>query len=277
MADPTGHKTFKYKLRPTPEQAAQLAGVLRVCRELYNAALQERKAAWQQCRVSVNYYQQKAQLPEIRAIREDCAAIHAQVLQDVVLRLDRAFQAFFRRLANGEKPGYPRFKGRNRYHSFTYSQWGNGASLDNGFLVLSKIGRIAVRWSRPLEGTPKTVSLIQEPDGWYVCIACADVPIQPLPLTGEETGIDLGLESFLTLATGEQVANPRHYRKAEKRMVKAQRRVSRRKKGSKRQRKAVRLLQRAHQKIARQRRDFHRAPKEAHLPLVHGSTLTEAA
>ena len=129
--------------------------------------------------------------------------------------------------------------------------------LDNGFLVLSKIGRIAVRWSRPLEGTPKTVSLIQEPDGWYACIACADVPVQSLPATGQETGIDLGLESFLTLADGMAVENPRHYRKAEKHLLKAQRCVSKRKKGSKRRRKAVRLLQRAHQKVARQRRDFH--------------------
>ncbi len=257
MAEPTAHKTFKYKLQPTPAQVVLLAGVLRLCRELYNAALQERKEAWQKCHVSVNYYQQKAQLPEIRTFREDCAAIHSQVLQDVVLRLDRAFKAFFQRVANGEKPGYPRFKGKHRYHSFTYPQWGNGANLDNGFLLLSKIGRIAVRWSRPLEGTPKTVSLIQEPDGWYACIACADVPVQPLPATGQETGIDLGLESFLTLANGEQVANPRHYRKAEKRLVKAQRRVSRRKKGSQRRRKAIRLLQRAHQKIRRQRRDFH--------------------
>ncbi|HLV97809.1 MAG TPA: transposase [Ktedonobacterales bacterium] len=259
MTTPTGHKTFKYKLRPTPEQSTQLVTTLRLCRELYNAALQERKEAWQKCRVSVNYYQQKAQLPEIRAYREDCAAVNAQVLQDVILRMERAFKAFFRRVANGDKPGYPRFKGRNRYHSFTFPQVGphGCAQVDNEFLVLSKIGRIAVRWSRPLEGTPKTVSIIQEPDGWYACIACAAVPIQPLPLKGEETDIDLGLESFLTLANGEPLANPRHYRKAEKRLVKAQRRVSKRKRGSKRRSKAVRLLQRAHQKIARQRRDFH--------------------
>jgi putative transposase len=258
-AEPTSHKTFKYKLRPTPEQAAQLVTTLRLCRELYNAAIQERKEAWQKCRVSVNYYQQKADLPAIRAYREDCAAVNAQVLQDVVLRLDRAFKAFFRRVATGEKPGYPRFKGRHRYHSFTYPQVGahGCAQIDDGFLVLSKIGRLAVRWSRPLEGTPKTVSIIQEPDGWYACIACADVPVQSLPMTGEETGIDLGLESFLTLADGTQVENPRHYRKAEKRLVKAQRRVSKRKKGSTRRRKAIQLWQRAHQKIARQRRDFH--------------------
>ena len=256
MGEPTGQKTFKYKLHPTPAQAAQLAGVLRVCRERSTAALQERKEAWQQCHLWVNSDQQKAQLPALGQIRADCAAIHSQVVQDVVWRLDRANKAFFPRKGTGEKPGSPRFKGRTRYHCFTYPQWGNGASLDNGELVRSKIGRIAVRWSRPLEGTPKTASIIQEPDGWDVCIACAEVPIQPVPLTGW-MGIDLGLESFLTLATGEQMANPRHYRKAEKRLVKAQRRGSRRKRGSKRRRKAVRLLQRAHQKSARQRRDFH--------------------
>jgi putative transposase len=84
MAAATTRKTFKYKLQPTLAQAAQLGATLRVCRELYNAALQERRDAWKMCHVSVNYYQQKSQLPDIRALREDCAAIHSQVLQDVI-------------------------------------------------------------------------------------------------------------------------------------------------------------------------------------------------
>jgi putative transposase len=255
----TTRKTFKYKLKPTSEQAQCFAQTVRVCRELYNAALQERRDAWKMCHLSVNYYQQKAQLPAVRQIREDCAAVSAQVLQDVVRRVDKTFAAFFRRVANGEKPGYPRFKGRNRYHSFTYPQVGphGCAQIDNGFLVLSKIGRVAVRWSRSLEGTPKTITVSEEPDGWYACISCMDVPCQSLPLTDKEIGIDIGLESFATLANGEQIANPRYYRKAEKALAKAQRRVSRRKRGSKRRRKAIRLLQRAHQKVARARRDFH--------------------
>ena len=116
-----------------------------------------------------------------------------------------------------------------------------GARLDNGYLVLSKIGRIAVHWSRPIEGTIKTVTIAKEADGWYACFSCAEVPVQPLPLTGQETGIDLGLESFATLADGTQVENPRHYRRAERELQKAQRRVSRRKKGSKRRRKAVQI------------------------------------
>jgi putative transposase len=257
MPDLTGRQTFKYKLRPTPAQAAQFEATLRLCRELYNAALQERRDAWKMCQVSIGYYQQKAQLPEIRQIREDCAAIHSQVLQDVILRVDRTFKAFFRRVKAGQKAGYPRFKGRDRYTSFIYPQWGNGASLVGERLLLSKIGYLAVRWSRPLEGTPKTVTISKEVDGWYVCFSCADVPVQPLPLTGEETGIDVGLESFLTLPNGEQVANSRHYRKAEKALKRAQRRVSRRKQGSQRRRKAVKLLAKRHQKIRRQRLDHH--------------------
>ena len=136
-----------------------MAFVLRRCRELYNAALQERQEAWQKCGVSVTVAKQSAQLPAIKEVRPEYRDIHSQVLQDVLTRLDRAFQRFFARVKSGETPGYPRFQGANRYNSFTYKQFGNGATLDNGFLVLSKIGRIAVRWSRPLEGTPKTVTI----------------------------------------------------------------------------------------------------------------------
>jgi putative transposase len=177
------HKTYKYKLKPTPEQEQAMAFVVRRCRELYNAALQERKEASRKCGVSVTEAQQSAQLPEVKEVRPEYREIHSQVLQDVLTRLDRAFQAFFRRIREGQTPGYPRFQGSNRYSSFTYKQIGNGATLDNGFLVLSKIGRIAIRWSRPVQGTPKTVTLSREADGWYVCISCADVPIQPLSPT----------------------------------------------------------------------------------------------
>ena len=167
------HTTYKYKLRPTPTQERTLAFVVRRCRELYNAGLQERRDAWAKCGVTITAAHQSAQLPDIKDLRPEYRDIHSQVLQDVLTRLDRAFQAFFRRLKAGETPGYPRFQGEQRYSAFTYKQFGNGATLDNGFLVLSKIGRIAVRWSRPLQGTPKTVTISREADGWYACIACA--------------------------------------------------------------------------------------------------------
>jgi putative transposase len=159
--------------------------------------------------------------------------------------------------AGRQVPRLPALPGPGRYHSFTYPQFDNGARLDNGTLVLSKIGRIGIHWSRPLEGTPKTVTLSKEADGWYVCFSCADVPTQPLPLTGRETGIDVGLKVFLVTADGDEVENPRHYRRGEKRLVKAQRRVSRRQKGSNRRKKAVGLLAKAHQHVKRQRADHH--------------------
>jgi putative transposase len=250
-------KTFEYKLKPTPKQERTMAFVVRRCRELYNAALEERRAAWRKRGVSVTEAQQSAQLPEIKEVRPEYGDIHSQVLQDVLTWLDHAFQAFFRRVKNGETPGYPRFQGANRYNSFTYKQFSNGATLDNGFLVLSKIGRLAVRWSRPIEGAIKTVTIRREADGWYVCFSCADVPVTSLPPSGQETGIDLGIEAFATLSDGTRIFHPGWYRKAERALKMAQRRVSRRNKGSNRRRKAVTLLAKAHQKVKRQRADFH--------------------
>ncbi|HEV2461969.1 MAG TPA: transposase [Ktedonobacterales bacterium] len=250
-------KTYKYKLMPTPEQQRALDQVLWRCRMLYNVALEERKTAWERCHVSITYYQQQAELPELKAVCPDYAEVNAQVLQDVILRVERAFQAFFRRVKQGEQPGYPRFQGYNRYNSFTYPQDGGGAVLDGGLLSLSKIGRIPIRLHRPLDGTPKTVTISHEADGWYACIACAEVPTHSLPLTSCETGIDVGLKVFLITAEGEMVENPCHYRTAEKQLAKAQRRVSRRKQGSKRRRKVVALLKRKHQKVQRQRTAFH--------------------
>jgi putative transposase len=257
MDEQAVRKTFKYKLKPTPQQEQAMALVLRRCRELYNAALQERRDAWGKCGVSITAAGQSAQLPAVKEVRPEYHDIHSQVLQDVLTRLDKAFQAFFRRVKAGETPGYPRFQGAARYTSFTYKQFGNGATLDTGFLVLSKIGRIALRWSRPIEGTPKTVTISREADGYYVCFSCADVPVQPLPPTGQETGIDVGVASFATLSNGTPIFNPRWYRKAERRLKTAHRCVSRRKKGSHRRRKAVTLLAKAHLKVQRQRQDFH--------------------
>jgi putative transposase len=257
MAEQMVRKTYKYKLKPTPEQERLLERTVMLCRHVYNAAVGERREAWRLRGVSVTYYQQKAELPGIKEAMPEYDEVHSQVLQDVVLRVDRAFQAFFRRIREGQTPGYPRFHSRNRCISFTYPQFDNGATLDNGFLVLSKIGRITMRWSRPLEGTPKTVTISREADGWYVCLCCADVPIQPLPATGQETGIDLGIEAFATLSDGTRIFHPGWYRKAERALKTAQRRVSRRKKGSNRRRKAIRLLAKAHQTVRRQRQDFH--------------------
>ena len=227
------------------------------CRTRYNAALEQRIWLWKTRGVSITCSQQQAELPDLKTALPDYTAIHSQVLQDVLTRLDRADQAFFRRVKAGEKPGFPRFQGRYRYHSFTYKQFGNGARFDNGFLVLSKIGRVAVRWSRPLHGTPKTVTSAREADGWYACLSCEGVPTQPLPMTGRETGIDVGVKVFLVTAQGLVVENPRHFRTGERRVAKADKAVARCQKGSHGRRKALARRAKAYQHVKRQRLDFH--------------------
>jgi putative transposase len=216
MSETTVRKTFKEKLRSTPAQERALDAMVWRCRDLYNTALEQRIIAYQRRHVSVSRFDQEAELKELRAAFPEYAAIHSHVLQDVLARLGKTYQAFFRRLQRGEKAGFPRFQGRNRFHSFTFEEYDNGARLENGYLVVSKIGRIRVHWSRPIQGTPKAVTISKAADGWYVAISCAGAPVQPLPVTGQETGIDLGTESFATLSEGTRVFNPGWYRKAER-------------------------------------------------------------
>jgi putative transposase len=253
----TVRKTYQEKLRPTPAQERELEHTLWRCRTLYNTALEQRIFLWRQRGIALTRSQQEAELKTLRAELPEYGALHSRVLQDVLARRDKTYQAFFRRVQRGEKPGFPRFHGTDRYHSFTFKEYGNGARLDNRYLVLSKIGRIAVRWSRPIQGTIKTVTMSTEADGWYVSFSCADVPVEPLPLPGRETGIDVGLNVFLIMADGDVVENPRHYRKSERELKMANKRVSRRTKGSKRRAKAAHQCAKKHQHVRRQRCNFH--------------------
>lgn len=254
-------RTYVYKLRPNRSQLAKLEDTLETCRHLYNDALAERKESWEVERDSIGYTAQCASLRQRKRSSSYLQSVHSQVLQNVLRRVDRSFQNFFRRVKSGDTPGYPRFKGRGWYDSFCYPQYGNGAKFKDGRLVLSKIGHIKVFRDRSLEGKPKSATIIRKADGWYVSVVC-EVEPEPLPKTGKSVGIDVGITHFATLSTGETVANPRYYRRAERRLRKAQRRVSRRKKGSKRREKAKALLARAHQKVARSRRDHaHKTAK----------------
>ncbi len=238
-------------------------GVDTRCRELYNAALTERKDAYKYAGKSVSYYDQQNDLPEIKAeIRQEYQDIAAHVLQDVLRRLDRAFQNFFRRCRNGENPGFPRFQGRNRYDSFTYPD-GAGWKFDGQDLHLTKIGKAKVRLHRPLEGKIKTVSIKREVDEWYVTFSCEVGAPEKLPISYEDVGIDLGVTHLATLSNGEMIEHPRYYRKAQKVLEKRQQALSRKKRGSHRRNKARKLLAKAHRKIARQRKDFqHKASKK---------------
>ena len=249
-------KAYRYRLYPTRRQHEALAGQLADACTLYNAALQERRDAYRKAQTSLNYYDQANQLKAIRAAGH-LGLANFSACQDVLRRVDKTFKAFFGRVQRGEKPGYPRFKPRSRFDSYTFPSYGDGCKVrDDGKLYCQGVGELKVKWHRPLPGMIKTVTLKREAGRWYVCFS-VECDACPLPASSDEVGIDVGLESFATLSTGDTISNPRYFKIAQGRLRCAQRRVARRKKGGHRRRKAVQALQRIHAHIRNQRRDFH--------------------
>lgn len=250
-------RSYRYRLKPTRAQAATLVAWLHLTRELYNAALQERRDAWQKQRVRVTAFEQMRALPEVRAVRSDLSAVPNVVLRGAIRRLDRAFNDFFRRCKSGDTPGYPRFRGVNRWSSVLIDDLGCKIPIcaSGTRLNIPLLGKVKFKQHRPIEGVPKALRIKLDGDGhWYVTLACVDVPAKPLPSTCQDVGVDLGLSTFAATSASEMFENPRALASARIDVERAQRRVTRRKRGSRRRRKAVRLLARKHFHIAQTRR-----------------------
>ena len=247
--------SFKYRIYPTAPQIAFLNGELKDAASLYNAALEERIGAWKICRKSINYYDQANQLKAMRA--DGCLTLaNFSCCQDVLRRVDKTFKAFFARVKRGDKAGFPRYRSFRRYDSITFPSYGDGCRLlDTGKLRVQGAGHIKVNLHRPLEGTVKTVTVKREAGRWFACFS-VERGAKPLPVSLEQVGIDVGLTTFAVMSNGAEIENPRHYRNAEARLRRCQRKVARRKKGGNRRRKAVRLLQRANIQVRNQRADF---------------------
>jgi putative transposase len=223
----------------------------------------------------VSYGQQSAHLKDERMTNTYLAITNFSSCQATLRRLDRAFQAFFRRLKGGQAPGYPRFKGRNRFDTVEFPAYGDGCKLERSLVYFQHIGRVKIKLHRPIEGTIKTIAFKREADGWHVVFSCelpdADVVPSPLPATG----IDLGLKVFLVSADGREIAPPRYYHKAQAALRRSQRAVARRQKGSNRRKKAVQRLAKQHLHVANQRRTFHHQVARQ-LVSQHGMIAHEA-
>jgi putative transposase len=250
-------RSFKFLLRPTCKQVAALEACLDDTRQLYNAALEERREAWRKG-VSVSFYSQDAQLKEIRKADPDRFGRWSFTCERAaVRRLDRAFQGFFRRVKAGDAPGYPRFKGRGWWDSIEWPDHGNGCKWDSvphptvTRMYLMGIGHVRVHQHRAVKGTVKTVAVKREGRRWFVVLSCDDVPAEPLPATGATVGIDMGVASFLTTSDGERVPNLRHLAASADRLATAQQSLARKKRGGKRRRKAVTRVAGLHGKIRR--------------------------
>lgn len=254
-------RSYKFLLRPTSKQAAALEACLEDTRQLYNAALEERREAWRRG-VSIRYYDQSAQVKEIRAADPDGAGRWSfDCARSPLRRLDRAFQAFFRRCKAGEKPGYPRFKGRGWWDSVEWPAVDGGAKWDSiphptvTRVYLKGIGHVRVHQHRAVKGRMKTIAVKREGKRWYAVLSCDDVPAEPLPTKGEAVGIDLGVASLMTTSNGAHMPNPRHLAAAADRLAAAQQELARKKRGSRRRRRAVARVATLHGKVRRARLD----------------------
>jgi putative transposase len=259
-------KTYKYRIYLSNGQRRILERQLEECRWVYNEVLAERKRAWEEQQQTLSRYDTQAMLPGWKKQRPALKRVHSLVLQNVNSRVDLAFQAFFRRVKEGaEKVGFPRFKGSGRYDSLTYSQFGNGVRLDGDRLLLSKIGAVHVVLHRPLEGTPKTVTLRRARTGkWYACFSC-EVEAAPLPPTEAVVGVDVGLASFATLSTGEEIANEHFYRRDEADLQRVQKLKDAAKNAQRwdENRRHKKTLAHIHERIANRRNDFaHQRSRE---------------
>jgi len=250
-------KAFKYRIQASPHTLQQAEYWLDLCRSLYNTALEQRIIIYKQNKGSISCFDQIKQLPELKDAFPEYREVGSQVLQDVLEKLDKAFAGFFRRVRKGNcKAGFPRFKGKNRYDSFTLKQasW----KLDVKNLTIRNIGTFKLRLSRPIEGDIKTITVRRTSTGkWFAAFSCDNVPDRPLPKTSKVVGIDVGCESFLTTSEGSKVENPRFFKRSQAVLAMRQQRLSRRVKGSHRGQKARILVAKAHEKVYNQRRDFH--------------------
>jgi putative transposase len=228
-----------------------------MCRHLYNHALGERKNTYELTGETVNYYDQKKQLPIMKIDRPWYKGVHSQVLQDVLKRLDNGYKAFFRRVKEGtEAPGFPKFKKRGQWDSITYPQY---QKFPSDLVVVSKVGTIKTVYHREIPETAKikTLTISKEGCKWFACFS-VELPLDIEPKQGLQPpiGIDLGLNDFLYDSDGFHVAAPRYLRKSLAKLARLQRRFSAAKKRSPKWYKLLKTIQKCHYKIRCQRNDF---------------------
>ena len=250
-------KTFQYRIYPTRKQSIKLLHVLSMCRHLYNDMLHDRKVAYEDCNCGLNYYDQQRWLPFV-----DYRGVYAHILHDVLKRMDKAFQNFFRRVKSGEEPGYPRFKGYGRYDSFTYPDPPNrGYKIEDGKLHLSKIGAIRIFLHREIEGKIKTCIIKRDGDRWYASLSVELPDVEPI-IPQTSVGVDVGITTLATLSDGTEIENPKTLDKYDSKLRTAQRHLSRKKKGSSNRGKQRIVLSGIYRKVRNIRKDcLHKASR----------------
>ena len=287
---------YQYRLRLTTTQQTTIDQWLELCRRQYNYRLGERFSWYEQNRCDLNacplichlpelkdrpdFYSQKRDLVNSKQLFPEYKEIPSHTLQDVIARVEKTFDRWLKGDINGKRSGKPRFKGRDRFRSIGFPDPVKPEHIDGRFIQLPKLGKLKLILHRPLPDgfKVKAAAIIKKVDGYYLTLSLQDASVPALtpdaPEMENTIGIDLGLKSFLTTDAGEEVAIPQHYRKAEKRLKRLQRGLSRKKqrpalkegfpsqgtgkeRGSSRRQKAIKRVGKAHLKVSNTRKDFH--------------------
>jgi putative transposase len=248
-------RTYQYRLHPTVRQSQMLSRQLDLQRELYNAALEERIGAWKWEKRRVTLYDQQKTLTSLKEVRPEVVACGVILCRGTLTRLDRALNAYFRRVRRGEPPGFPRFRSARRWNSLQWEDISGWKITDVHRLRLLGIGEIKMNYHRPHEGTPKAITVKREGKKWWVNFRCVDVPAKPLRKTGRAIGVDLGVVNIVGLSEGKPIKSERFELRAKAQLAEAQRTLARKQRESNRRRRQVEVIARCHRKIARQRRN----------------------
>ena len=256
IMDITVRKSYKYRIYPTKSQITNMENQFSMCRHLYNWSLAERKEGYEYDGSTISYNQQQNQLPALKKERPWYKGVYSQTLQDVMKRLDTAYQSFFRRVKAGETPGYPKFRKRGQWKSITYPQYSDSPGH---IIQVPKVGTVKMVCHRaiPTNAKIKTLTIIKEGGKWFACFSF-ECPLeielkQDLSLS---IGIDLGLKDFIYTSDDVNVPAPKHLRAKEKQLKRLQRRLSKATKHSKKYYKILWALQKCHYRIRCRRNDF---------------------
>ena len=249
---------YQFRIYPNKEQENLIQRTFGCCRFVYNHYLDLRKKAYEENGVTVNAYECMRDLVLLKNQYPWLKEVDSTALQASVQALDTAYKNFFRRVKQGGNPGYPNFKSkRNSSQSYKSKRVGENIRIVGSKVRLPKLGLVKCRISKPLQGRIISATVSQRPSGkYYVSICCTDVDIAPMPETGTVCGVDLGVKDFATTSDGLKFSANDNLRKSEQRLVRLQRQLSRKPKGSSNREKARQKVAVLHEKVANQRKDY---------------------
>lgn len=250
-------KAYKFRIYPNKQQEELIQKTFGCTRYVYNYYLVKRKTAYEERKETLNYNACSADLTQMKKATEWLKEVDATALQSSIRDLDEAYQNFFRRVKNGEKPGYPHFKSKkDNKKAFKSKCVGTNIKVLDKHIQLPKLGLVECRVSKQVEGRILSATVSQNPSGkYFVSVLCTDVEWQPLDPTGAIVGIDLGLKEIAITSDGQHIPNPKHLAKSQKKLAKLQRQLSRKPKDSANREKARVKVARLHEHIANQRLD----------------------